>query len=134
VRFFFDNCLSPYLAEAIAALEKAEDKPAEVVHLQAKFEADTDDVDWLPVLAAEKNWIVVTGDLDIRRRVHERQVWRDSNLVTFFMAAGWTDMKKWDQAWKFMKRWPGIREQALRARPGQAWRVPVGTGRLEPVA
>lgn len=49
MRFFFDNNLSPLLAEALDLL----DEDHQVVPLRKKFHPSTRDIDWLTALGAE---------------------------------------------------------------------------------
>lgn len=130
MKFFFDNQLSPHLARAIGALADADGD--EVAHLRERFSPDTKDVVWIPALAHEQGWIVITADLNIVRTRAERPVWKSSGLVGFFLKKGWMSLTPWDQAWRLVKWWPVIVEQARLAAPGSTYAVQVNpTGKLE---
>lgn len=130
MRFFFDNQLAPHLAKAIGALASADGDL--VVHLREKFAPNTQDIVWIPALAEEGNWIVITADLDIVRTRAERPVWKSSGLVGFFLKKGWINLTPWDQAWRLVKWWPTIVEQARLAAPGSTYAVDVNAkGKLE---
>jgi hypothetical protein len=104
----------------------------EVVHLRRKFAPNTKDVDWIPALSQEGNWIVVSGDLDIIRTRAERPVWRSAGLTGFFLKKGWINIDEWEQASKLMQWWPVIITAARIAKPGSTFGVPVKfSGRLE---
>jgi hypothetical protein len=51
VKFFLDNCTSPYHAKGIQGF--AELQKHEIIHLRSKFEQDTKDTAWIAALAAE---------------------------------------------------------------------------------
>jgi len=118
VRFFFDNNLSPKLAPGLNELVAPEHR---VVHLKEKFLADTSDVDWMHSLAKEANWVIVSGDLQVRKNPHEIRAWEEAGHTTFFLKKGWIDLPFWDQAWKFAKVFPTLISTAERAKKGSAF-------------
>jgi len=129
VRFFLDNTLPPRFAEVLQVLEG--DDANEVVHLRTKFAPDTEDVDWITALGAEGGWVIVSGDIRISQNQFERRAWLNSGLTAFFFAKGWTTISLWDQAWRLIKWWPAIVEQAARIRPGAGFIVPLKSSKLE---
>jgi len=132
MRFFFDNQLSPYLAESINALARQDGD--EVVHKRTKFPPNTDDIDWIRDLSREGDWIVVSGDLDIVRTRAEKPVWQAAGLVGFFLMKGWINITPWDQAWRLIRWWPVIVTQAKIAGKGSTFRVSVNyNGKLDPL-
>jgi predicted nuclease of predicted toxin-antitoxin system len=62
VRFFFDNCVSPRIAEALAVLEL--DYGNEVVHLRNRWSGRMPDPEWIAALGQEGEWVICTTDLD----------------------------------------------------------------------
>ena len=64
--FFFDNNFSPKLVLMLRALDVS------AIHLREEFAPDTDDTEWLSQLA-DRDWILVTCDRQIRRRSAERR-------------------------------------------------------------
>ena len=131
MRFFLDNTLPPRFAEVLNLLE-GNDGHA-VVHLQSKFRVETKDIDWIKILASEGNWIIVSGDIRISQNEFERKEWLNSGLTAFFFAKGWTAIKLWDQAWRLVKWWPAIVEQAERIQPGAGFIVPLKSTKLVPL-
>lgn len=67
----------------------------------------------------------------ISQNEFERKAWRDSGLTAFFFTKGWTNIKFWDQAWRLIKWWPSIVEQAQKIRPGAGFVVPLKSAKLE---
>ena len=92
MKLLVDNCLSFRIAHALHALYSAEH---EVVALREKFPERTPDADWISALHREGSWAVLTRDLRIRTRPHERQAMDASAIVFFFLGSGW---KKTDVA------------------------------------
>jgi hypothetical protein len=123
LKFFFDNNLPPHLAAAISALSKPEGHA--VVHLRDKFDPSVRDVDWIRALAAEKDWVIVSGDYQISRKEHEKQAWRESGLTAFFLVKGWTNFSFWDQSYRLVRWWPRIIEQARLVQAGAGFEVPI---------
>ena len=72
-------------------------------------------------LAREPDWIIVSGDLQIRKNPHEVRAWKEAGHTTFFLKKGWIDLPFWDQAWKFVKVFPEVVATAERASKGAAF-------------
>lgn len=121
MNFFFDNCISPKLARAIHQLVLPEHR---VVPLREMFESHTPDIDWLQTLGGEGGWIVISGDMRIRKRPKERDVWKAARLTTFFMADGFQEVGQWEQVRWMIDKWPLIADQAAKVTPGAAFIVP----------
>ena len=100
MRFFFDNNLSPKLAKSLHLLVEPDHQ---IVHLKDRFVANTPDETWMTELAKERGWIIVSGDLRIKKNPHEVQAWRSAGHTTFFLKSGWINLPLWTQTWKFVK-------------------------------
>jgi PIN like domain len=122
VRFFFDNNLSTKLAKSLHVLVEPEHQ---VVHLKDRFAANTPDETWMAVLARESGWIIISGDLQIRKNPHEVQAWRAAGHTTFFLKSGWINYSFWVQAYKFVKCFPDIIAAAAKAKRGEFFFVSV---------
>jgi hypothetical protein len=75
VRFFFDNCISTKLTEAMVLLNKPHHQ---IIHLTERFDPETDDEVWIPLVAAESDLILVSADPAITSSEKEKAVWRSS--------------------------------------------------------
>lgn len=115
MRFFFDNNLPPKLAKSLHVLVEPDHQ---VVHLKDRFAANTTDETWMAALAKEQDWIIISGDLQIKKNPHEVQAWRAAGHTIFFLKAGWINLPFWMQAWKFVKCFPEIVLAADRAKKG----------------
>jgi hypothetical protein len=129
VKFFFDNTMSRKVVGALKILDSSQ----EIVHLTEQFPADTPDAEWITALSEEGDWVIVSGDVRITRNPGERAAWLESKLLAFFLAKGWTNQTLWDQAWRFVKCWPRIVEQASRIKPPAGFIVPLKESKLEQV-
>ncbi len=127
MRFFFDNNLPPKLAKSLHVLVEPHHQ---VVHLKEKFAANATDETWMRELAKEENWVIVSGDLRIRKNPHEIAAWRSAGHTTFFLKPGWINLPFWTQMWKFVKCFPDIVETAGKAKKGSAFYVST-SGKVE---
>lgn len=127
---FLDNNLSPYLARALNALLEPEGD--EVIHLSDRFSRQIDDRAWIDALAAEGGWTVISADRRIYRNRLEREAWRRSRLVVFFLAPQWSKARSTEIAWRLLRWWPRIREQVAIVAAPAAFELPFayGAGRL----
>jgi hypothetical protein len=135
LKYFCDNNVSPYLAGALAELCKADESPSQVIHLAGKFPRDAKDTVWIPELAREGAWVVISGDR-FNKTDEEREALRRSGLIVFSLSAQWNNHPFWMKAYNLVRWWPAIEEQAARIKGGAAFRVPwkfSGRGRFEQI-
>ena len=132
MRFFFDNQMSPFLARAVAALERGVNSH-QVTHLREKFPRAITDPDWIHALAEERDWVIVSADLGITRNPANRAAWGESGLTAFFLKGGWQNQEIWIYASRFLWWWPKIVAQAQMAHKGKGFLVPFKGMRFEDV-
>jgi hypothetical protein len=80
-----DHNLSPRLARSIQLLFPDH----QIVALRDKFPSNVSDIDWITTLDAEGGWAVLTRDLRLRTRPHERAALDRSRIVYFFIGGAW---------------------------------------------
>lgn len=80
--FFIDHCLG---TEKVAQRLRALGVDARVL-IDEGFSEDSEDVDWLPVVAG-RGWAILTKDKRIRRRPLERDAINGSGAGAFILAA-----------------------------------------------
>jgi hypothetical protein len=85
LKLLLDHHLSPRLARSLQALFDQH----EIKALREKFAVDTPDLEWIQTLDRERGWAVLTMDLRIRTRRHERATLDRSAIVFFFLAGAW---------------------------------------------
>lgn len=122
MKFLFDNCFAPRVAQAIAALR---DDGKAVLHQHDKFALDASDEAIVQALAAEGGWTIVSGDLNIARLRHQRRALRAYKVTVFSLAPGWLDLPLWEQAAKLVRRWPEIEREAAAMEAGAMVEIPV---------
>ena len=76
-------------------------------------------------LAGESNWVILSGDVAIRRNPHEVEAWRQAGHVIFFLKPGWTHVPFWTQVEKLAKRFVQIEQLARTSKPGDSFMVGV---------
>lgn len=121
MKFLFDNNLPPGLARGMGALSTYEVDVECVVPLRDKFGQAAKDEDWLPVLASEGGWVVVSIDR-FNKTAAERELVRRHGLIVFVLDPQWSK-PYWVQAAQLIKWWPKILGMA-RLSSKSAMRVP----------
>lgn len=135
MKVFFDNNLSPHLARGLRELSRADPEPTEVIHLGDRFNRNEKDTVWIPALAAEGGWVIISGDR-FAKADEEREAVRRSGLIVFTLSKQWSDHTHWPKAVNLARWWPAIIDQASRITGGAAFRVPwrfSGKGRFEQI-
>ena len=111
MRFFFDRNMPPQLARMVDVLER--EHTARSYYDDDRFTDTTSDVEWIKRLAADDPpWIVVSGDGRILKNKIELSALKEARLTFFCLTRTWMHMKIYEQAWKFIKVWPDIVENA----------------------
>ena len=83
MKLLVDHNLSPAIPRSLQHLYPTHEFAA----LSDKFPADTTDIDWMAELDREGGWAVLTKDLRIQFRPHERLALDRSKIVFFFLPA-----------------------------------------------
>jgi len=123
VTFFFDNHHSP---EIVKILREA---GVDAVHLRDEFsDRGIDDVIWIPEIG-RRGWILVTGDLRIRRRKAEKVVFQRAGIVTFFLAQEYNNKSALNRIKWIVNQWEAIEAAVATAQQGDCFLVPM-KGRL----
>ena len=111
MKFFFDRNMSVYLARMITALER--DHTIQHHDEDPRFQTTTPDTEWISVLGKDRpTWVVISGDGRILRNKAERSALREAKLNFFCLSKQWMHAPKYEFAWKFVKVWPDILENA----------------------
>lgn len=94
MKFFFDNCISSNLTEAMIHLNRHHH---EIEHLTTRFSPEALDVDWIPIVARDPAIILVSADPAITTAKKEKEVWRQSGQTGFFFGSGFAELGPWSQ-------------------------------------
>jgi hypothetical protein len=122
MRFFFDNNLSPHLANGMRAFQE------DVTHLIDHFPEGVKDVDWLPVVAGNK-WPLVTRDERIRKNPAELMAIRKHSVGAFFL--GGKNRSRCELIQQLVRNWPRMKELAVKTNPPFAFRIPPAGTKIE---
>lgn len=116
MKFFFDRNMPPQLARMVDALER--EHTARSYYDDDRFDDKTPDITWIKVLAADDPpWVVISGDGRILKNKGELSALKEARLMFFCLSRQWMHMKIYEQAWKFIKVWPDILENAKGTTP-----------------
>lgn len=122
MKVFLDNNLSPAIARGLGELAKHESWS--VHHLRDFFPPSVGETDWIKELGADKGWTVLSADIRLLRRPHERAALRAGKVTVFALQPGWLDLGFWDQAWLLTRWLPTLATAAAAHPPGTFFRVP----------
>lgn len=127
MKVFFDHNMSPAMARALAELFK---KQHEVTFLAEKFARDTRDIEWMSTLSGEGQWVVISGDRRITRNHAERQAFRNSNLIGFFLSEGLYKASVIKQMERILALWPSIESLCETVHSGAMFELPMKSTRV----
>jgi hypothetical protein len=85
LKLLLDNNLAPRIARSLDSLFEEHTVSA----LRDQFAANTPDVEWIKALSERGGCAVLTRDLHIRTRPHERAALDNARIVFFFLGSGW---------------------------------------------
>ena len=124
MKLLLDYNLSPNLARSLAELYAPEH---EIAALRDKFSPNVADVDWITVLDREGGWAVLTQDLRIRTRPHERAAMDRARIVFFFLAGAWRKFTVEETAARLIRLIPKMAAQTELAERGR-FELPINAG------
>jgi hypothetical protein len=103
-----DNNLAPRIARSLSALFVGQHH---VVALRDCFAENASDVEWIEDLDQRGGWAVLTRDLHIRTRPHERAALDRARIVFFFLAGGWANFGVEETAARLIRLIPKMAAQ-----------------------
>lgn len=105
MKVFFDNCLSPVLADTLNGYLKHEN--SEAVHISNhSCGRHAKDCDWMQALGEDNCvWIVITGDKRISRNIVEKQAFRRWGLKGFVTPKSYQNIDLNEQAAHLLLCW-----------------------------
>lgn len=124
MKLLLDHNLSPKLARVLAVLYAPEH---EIVALRDKFSPEVSDVEWITALDREGGWAVLTQDLRIRTRPHERAAMDRGRIVFFFLAGAWRRFTVEETAARLIRLVPKMAAQTELAERGR-FELPINAG------
>lgn len=91
------------------------------------------DVPWLKWFADDGGKVVISGDVRMKSRPHERLALIEHGFIVIFFEAQWSDWKFWRKCALLIHWWPVIAAKIKRAKKASFYHVPcnwVDNGRL----
>jgi len=123
VRLLVDHNLSPAIPRSLQHLYLDHT----FVAIRDQFPPDISDVDWMKELDREGGWAVLTKDLRIQFRPHERLALDRSKIVFFFLAGAWRKYSVQETAARLIRLVPLMAKQADIADRGR-FDLPINAG------
>lgn len=123
MKLLLDHHLGPRLGRALQALFDEHT----VTLLRDKFAINASDIEWIGTLHAERGWAVLTRDLRIRTRPHERAAMDSSAIVFFFLDGAWKGYSVEETAWRLIRLFPKMIAQTDLTERGR-YVLPINAG------
>jgi len=123
LKLLLDHNLSPRLARALGALFIDH----EIVALRDRFPESIADIEWISELDRDGSSAVLTKDLRIRQRPHERATLDRSRVVYFFLAGAWMKFTVEETAARLIRLIPKMAAQTDLADRGR-FDLPINAG------
>ncbi|MBB4636486.1 DUF5615 family PIN-like protein [Longimicrobium terrae] len=113
VTLLFDANLPPGLVDALTSLGEP------VMHVSQIFAPGTPDETWIRY-AGDRNWCIVSRDVNITRNAHEAAALRECGVGAFFLLPGKRSPRLCQIIQATIRHWPEIKRLAAsEARPFQ---------------
>jgi predicted nuclease of predicted toxin-antitoxin system len=113
-KVLFDHNMPPRIARALHALVEADGH--EVFALRDIFSATITDIEYFDEL--DRNWIVISKDLQNARKSAERAAILRNKVVAFYLSPSLQNKKVGEQAAAIMWHWDKILNQRLSVENG----------------
>jgi hypothetical protein len=123
LKLLLDNNLSPAIATALHVLFPEH----QIIALRDRFSPKASDEEWMFALDDEGGWAVLTRDLRIQSRPHERAVLDRVKVVFFFIGRSWRKMTVPETAARLIRLVPKMAAQTELADRGR-FELPVNAG------
>jgi hypothetical protein len=123
LKLLLDNNLSPRIASCLQTIFVEH----RIVALREIFYTDTPDSEWITKLDQDRGWAVLTKDLRIRTRPHERAALDRSRIVYFFLGGSWNRYDVAETAARLIRLTPKMAAQTELADRGR-FELPINAG------
>ena len=110
IKIYFDENMSPYIAEGLNILEQPNNEGFEVKSISKVFGSGVKDNEWIPEVGRE-NGIVITQDFNIHRTKCLKELYINSGIgVFFFSPPSKTGYKYWEMVQQIIRRWDEMKK------------------------
>jgi hypothetical protein len=124
LKLLLDHNLSPRIARALQAIFS---DCHHVIPLKDKFHGAISDISYIGALDKEGGWSVLTRDLRMKTRPHERAALDRSRVVFFFIEGAWRKFDVAETAARLILLFPKMAQQSDLADRGR-FALPINRG------
>jgi hypothetical protein len=82
------------------------------------------DSPWIRRFAKDGGKIILSGDMNMLKRPHERLALIEEKMIVVFFSGGWDNLRFFQKSAFVLNWWPVIADTAKKAEPATFWRVP----------
>lgn len=106
----------------------------EIIHIRDKYDTGSlSDEEWIKALGLEKNWSVLTADINIAKKKPSRNVFLSNNLIGFFLAPSMQKQSFSKQVSRILYLWETIEKQSKLVDRG-CFEIPTKSNRLRQIS
>jgi len=106
VKVLFDHNMPPSIARGLNEIIKSEGH--EAVPLRDKFDTSISDIDYFDKLGTEKDWVVISKDLQNSKKKAERAAILRNKIIAFYLSPALQKKQKNEQAAAILWHWDKI--------------------------
>lgn len=115
MNILLDNTFSPKIATILSQLSPEHT----ITHLRQHFQSNIIDVSWLPVIAMQGDFRILTGDGRIRKKPAEKHQLELTGLPVIFVFNRYTALSLEDQVTWIVNHWDAIVAEFAQMGKGQ---------------
>lgn len=116
VKVLFDHNMPPVIARALHVLVQPDGHEAWA--LKDKFPVNVQDIEYFSELSKERDWVVISKDLNNAKRPPERAVILRSGVIAIYLAKAVQKQKVNEQAATILWQWDKIVSQRMNNKNG----------------
>lgn len=133
MKIALDENLPIAIVKMLQGMAKEDDSQGVTLVSAKKYRpiAERGDENWVRRFARARGSVVVTGDVRIRRDLHEQAAFFQAGMITFFFEGDWGQLPLHLRAAVLMKWWPAIIAKAKESNPGDFWEIPTSWQKSE---
>ena len=82
------------------------------------------DDNWIKRFASSGGQIIISGDVHMRSRIHERAALAQAKVITYFFDGRWSKFGLFTKSAMLLQWWPFLAEHMKAAQPATCWEIP----------
>ncbi|MEQ1519671.1 MAG: hypothetical protein ABL936_00200 [Aestuariivirga sp.] len=124
----FDHNLSPRLARALQEIFKGDHI---IQTVRDRFPTSIKDIDLFKQLSQDGHWVLISGDRRITKLRAERDAFRSSKLIGFFLSPGLYKAPETKKLERILALWSTMETSAQSVQPGAMYELPMKSNRVK---